>query len=74
MQLTDKKLKNKIMKKYGELFKILEQYDETHELPFQRKRIDLTLRVDTINKLKNLKKKTGKPVSRIVEELIQSKK
>ena len=57
-----------ILEKYKEVFEILENYDKTRELPFQRKRIDITLSVETINKLKKLKKKTGKPISRIIEE------
>lgn len=61
---------DKIIKKYKELFDALEEYDRTRELPFQRKRIDITLSVRTINKLKELSKKTGKPVSRIIEEKV----
>jgi len=60
--------KDIILKKYKEVFEILENYDKTRELPFQRKRIDVTLSIETINKLKELKKKTGKPISRIIEE------
>ena len=56
------------MKKYKDAFEMLENYDKTRELPFKRKRIDITLSVGTINKLKELKKKTGKPISRIIEE------
>jgi len=59
---------DKIIRKYKELFEALEEYDKTHELPFQRKRIDITLSVRTINKLKKLKQKTGKPISKIIEE------
>ncbi len=59
---------DKILKKYSEMFKALEQYDKTHELPFQRKRIDITLSVGAINKLKALREKSGKPISRIIEE------
>ena len=40
------------------------------KLPLTKKRIDITLRLDTIKKLKKLKKKTGKPISRIIEEKI----
>ena len=58
----------KIMKKYKDVFEILENYDRTRELPFQRKRIYLTLSVETIKKLKALKTKTGHPISRIIEE------
>lgn len=58
---------NRIMKKYKEVFVALENYDKTRELPFQRKRIDITLSIETINKLKEIKKKTGKPISQIIE-------
>ncbi len=58
----------KILKEYKDVFDALENYDKTGELPFQRKRIDLTLSVETIRKLRKLKEKTGKPISRIVEE------
>ena len=58
----------KIMKKYKETFDILENYDRTRELPFQRKKIYHTLSVETLNRLKQLKEKTGKPISRLVEE------
>ncbi len=70
---SDKKKKitrNYILKKYEDVFRNLENYDKTHELPFQRKRIDITLSFKTINKLKKLRKKTGKPISRIIEERI----
>lgn len=59
-----------ILKKYKKTFEALENYDKTGELGFQRKRIDITLSVDAINKLKKLKEKTGKPISRIIEERI----
>ena len=61
---------NKIMKKYKDVFEALENYDKTRELSFQRKRIDITLSVETINKLKKIREKTGKPISRIIEERI----
>jgi len=61
---------NKILKKYKDVFQMLEEYDKTHELPFQRKRIDITLSVKTINKLKKLRKESGKPISRIIEEMV----
>jgi predicted DNA-binding protein len=31
----------------------------------------VTLSVETINKLKKLKEKTGKPISRIIEECVE---
>jgi len=61
---------NKIMKKYKDVFEALENYDKTRELDFQRKRIDITLSIETINKLKKIREKTGKPISRIIEEAI----
>ena len=59
---------NKILSKYKEMFQALEDYDKTRELPFERKRIDITLSVNAIRKLREISKKTGKPISRIVEE------
>ena len=69
MKFTKKEI-NRIMKKYKKAFEILENYDKTRELPFQRKRIDITLSVEAINKLKKLKERTGKPISQIIEEKI----
>ena len=67
----NKKTINKILKENKKAFEILENYDKTRELPFQRKRIDITLSVEAINKLKKLKERTGKPISQIIEEKIQ---
>jgi len=67
MQLSEIK---QILKENKEAFEILENYDKTQELPFQRKRIDITLSVATINKLKAIKEKTGKPISQIIEEKV----
>jgi hypothetical protein len=69
--LSNKKIKE-IMEKNKDVFEMLENYDKTRELPFQRKRIDITLSVGTINKLKEESKKTGKPVSRIIEDCIKN--
>jgi hypothetical protein len=60
----------KILGKYKDVFEALENYDKTRELPFLKKRIDITLSVGTINKLKALKEKTGKPMSQIIEECV----
>lgn len=59
-----------ILKKYKYVFDTLENYDRTRKLPFQRKRMDITLSVEAIEKLKRIKEETGKPMSRIIEELI----
>ena len=66
----NKKTIDKILKKNRKAFEMLEKYDKTRELPFQRKRIDITLSVEAINKLRKIKEKTGKPISRIIEENI----
>ena len=58
----------RILRKYKDVFDALEEYDRTRELTFQRKRIDITLSVGTINKLKELRDKTGKPISQLIEE------
>ena len=65
--ISDKDIR-RIMKQGKNVFDALEEYDKTRVLPFQRKRIDLTLSVKAINRLKELKAKTGKPVSRLIEE------
>lgn len=67
MQLSEIK---KILKENKEAFEILENYDKTRELPFQRKRMDITLSVATINKLKKMREKTGKSISQIIEEKV----
>jgi len=69
--ITEKKIKE-IIEKNKDVFEMLENYDKTKELPFQRKRIDITLSVEIIDKLKQESKKTGKPVSRIIEEKIKN--
>jgi len=53
---------------YLKLWKIMTRQESCL---FRRKRIDITLSVETINKLKKLSKKTGKPISRIIEERVE---
>lgn len=48
---------NRILKENKDVFDALEIYDKTHEFPFQRKKIDVTLSIATINKLKAIKKR-----------------
>jgi hypothetical protein len=57
-----------ILKKYKNIFDALEAYDRTRQLPFKRRRIDVTLSTATIDKLKRLREKTGKPISQLIEE------
>ena len=59
---------NKILKEYKDVFETLENYDKTRELPFQRKRIDITLSLKTIEKLKKLSSKSGIPISHLIEQ------
>jgi len=59
---------DKILKKNKDIFDMLENYDNTMELPFQRKKITLTLSVATINTLKKLKEKNNKSISKIIED------
>ena len=61
---------NYILRKYKKLFDILENYDRTRELPFHRKRVDVTLSNTTIKTLRDIKEKTGKSMSEIIEESI----
>ena len=58
------------MEEGKEVFEILENYDKTREWPIGRERIDITLSKRVISKLRKLKKKTGKPISRIIEETV----
>ena len=66
--MITKKRIEEIKRKYKDVFESLEEYDKTHKLPSYRERIDITLSVETINKLK--KEKTSKPISRIIEEKV----
>lgn len=61
----------KIKRKYKDVFEALEEYDKTRKLLIGRERIDVTLSKRTIDKLKKLKKKTGKPISRIIESAVE---
>ena len=69
MPLSNKKIKE-IFKKYKISFQEMEHYDRTREILWARKRIDLTLNHRIIKKLRDIKAKTGKPISRIIEEAV----
>lgn len=60
-----------ILRKHKDVFDTLEEYDKTREWPIGRKRIDITLNKRTIKKLKQEKERTGKPISRIIEEALE---
>lgn len=68
--LSENKIKL-ILNKYKRDFEELELYDRTREISWGRKRIDITLNKRVIKKLKMLKEKTGKPISRIIEEAVE---
>ena len=70
MQLNKKTI-DKIKNKYKELFDALEQYDRTREWPIGRERIDVTLDKRMVLKLRDLRKRTGKPISHMIEEALQ---
>ena len=60
----------RIINKHKDIFDSLEHYDRTHEKLWGRKRIDITLNRSIIKKLRDLSEKTGRPVSRIIEEAV----
>jgi hypothetical protein len=70
MQLDDKKA-IKILKKYKNLFEELEHYDRTREKLWAKKRMDITLTLRLIKKLENIRDKTKKPISHLIEEMIK---
>lgn len=69
MPLNEKTIK-KIMRENKEAFDMMEHYDKTREKLWVRKRIYLTLNAKILKKLKEMKEKTGKPISRIVEDAV----
>ena len=71
MQLDDKKA-IEILKKYKSLFEELEHYDRTREKLWAKKRVDITLTLRLIKKLESIRRKTGKPISHIIEGMIEN--
>ena len=69
MPLNNKEIK-RIFRKYKQSFIEMEHYDRTREILWGRKRIDITLQQRVINKLKEMSTKTGKPISRIIEDAL----
>ncbi len=65
--ITEKRIKE-IKRRYKDVFDILEDYDKTHALPFQRKRINISLSNKTIKRLNDLSKKQNRPISHLIEE------
>ncbi|HIJ13596.1 TPA: ribbon-helix-helix domain-containing protein [Candidatus Woesearchaeota archaeon] len=73
MSFTEQEIQ-RIFKKYKEVFEEMEHYDQTLEKLWKKKRIDVTLTLRLIKKLKQLGKQTGKPVSHILEEAVEKMK
>lgn len=71
--MISKKTIKKILRENKEYFEAFKHYDETKEWLLGRKRIDITLDIKIIKKLKEMRKKTGKPVSRIIEDYLKNK-
>lgn len=69
MRLNKKNIM-KIFEKHKQSFIEMEHYDRTREILWARKRIDITLQQRVIKKLKEISERTGKPVSRIIEEAV----
>ena len=71
MQLNEKEIK-RIFNKYKKAFEEMEHYDKTREILWGRERIYLTLDKKLLKKLKELKQKTGQPISRIIEKALKN--
>ena len=69
MRLNNKEIK-RIFEKYKQNFIEMEHYYQTREVLWARKRIDITLQQRVIRKLRQISEKTGKPISRIIEEAV----
>ena len=61
-----------LLRKYRRAFEALEEYDNSRKLPADRVRVDITLARRTLEKLRRLKQRTGKAISRIVEEAVNA--
>ncbi len=62
----------RILKQHKNVFQELEHYDKTRELSRDRLRIDVTLDRRVVKRLRRIRERTGKPVSRIIEEALQA--
>ena len=63
----------KIMKKNEKYAKILEDYDRTGVFPLDKVRRSFTLKNMTMNKLKSHSKRTGRSMSKILDNLVNEK-
>jgi len=70
MRLNEKEIK-RIFNKYKKSFEEMEHYDQTREKLWGRQKIYLTLNTRLLKRLKEKRDKTGKPISRIIEEMFE---
>lgn len=69
--MISKKTINRILKENKEYFDALKYYDETRKWVLGRKRIDITLDGRIIKKLEEIRRKRGKPISRVIEDCLK---
>jgi hypothetical protein len=62
----------RIMKENEKYANMLEEYDRTGEFPLDKVRRSFTLRKMTMRKLKEASKKTGKSMSAIIDNVVDS--
>jgi hypothetical protein len=61
----------RVMKENEKYARMLEDFDRTGELPFEKIRRSFTIRRSTFQVLKDRSKKTGKSMSDIIDELAE---
>ncbi len=61
----------RIMKENEKYAKMLEEFDRTGKLPFEKIRRSFTIRRSTFQNLKEQSKKTGKSMSDIIDEVVE---
>lgn len=71
MPLSEKEIQ-RIFHKHKQVFEEMEHYDQTREKLWGRKRIYITLNQRILNKLKEMKSKSGKPISHIIEDAVSN--
>ena len=69
MQFDEKTIK-RIKEKYKDAFDALEYYDKTHKKLWGRERLDITMHRKLIKKLRDMKAKTGIPISQLIENAV----
>ena len=62
----------RIMKENDKYARMLEEFDSTGHLPIERIRRSFTIKRMSYQKLKELSKRKGKPMSRILDDLLES--